>query len=140
MAVGFLGSKIDIQLQTVYYYGRYVDNTPQEILMKWYVYHILDPHTKAVRYVGFSEFPERKLAMYRNRLSNMELASWIHRLQDEGTPPLVITISEHDSRYGAELAERISIQDQAAAGAELFNRAFMTTRGYNATTPMRGRQ
>lgn len=92
-----------------------------------YVYHLIDPRTKCIRYVGRTDDPDRRHREHsENRsLSNNRKRAWIQELQQEGLTPTfeIVWCGEF---YELAQREREEIEKQLAAGADLLNLACLT--------------
>jgi hypothetical protein len=88
----------------------------------WYIYCLLDPRTSAVRYVGVSKNPAKRL---RDHLKHAHLAktykdNWLCQLAREGLKP-VQTIVASGSGDDWDIAEREWIARLRAEGCKLTN-------------------
>ncbi len=86
----------------------------------WYIYALKEPSTGEVRYVGCSQYPERRLAWHLYAPTNPELVLWLTDLQEQGLKPSQeILESLGNSRAEAEYQEVFWINKHA--GKRLLN-------------------
>ena len=85
------------------------------------IYALVDPETKAVRYVGQTRTPGRRRWLHRSRSNNLSgrlVALWIRRLLDVGSVPLMF---ELETTSEADAAEIRWIAEYRRQGARLLN-------------------
>lgn len=73
-----------------------------------HVYHLVDPETRAVRYVGKSANPKSRLRQHideSQRAQNTEKKRWIRGLIDRGLSPALVIVSTHSDEASAREAE-----------------------------------
>lgn len=87
--------------------------------MTWYVYALCEPSTGAVRYVGKSSNPARRLDAHCAKSAASAVRDWVAAV---GEPKLKV-LSEHADETSALVAERELIKLHWAAGAQLLNKA-----------------
>lgn len=87
--------------------------------MTWYVYALCEPTTGAVRYVGKSSNPARRLESHCAKSAASAMREWVARV---GEPTLRI-LTEHVDETAAFVAERDLIKEHWAAGAQLLNKS-----------------
>lgn len=86
--------------------------------MTWYVYALCEPDTGAVRYIGKSADPWRRLISHRSRSASVPMRQWVTSL---ASPPVIKVLGEYESDTLArddEAAEISRLRDQ---GADLLN-------------------
>ena len=104
--------------------------------MPYHVYHLVDPNTREVKYVGKSTNPRSR---YRQHLKesaqrqNTAKKQWIHQLAKQGQQPVMVIASTHpddDSARRAESAQVhahrasiLNIHDPARGAADLHKQA-----------------
>lgn len=90
-----------------------------------YVYHICDPISGEVRYVGKSADPEKRLYQHYMSCQNQPLTDWLNSLRNAGTPAVLRIVFESELWNVAEDHERGWISRLARIpGHLLFNRDF----------------
>lgn len=98
---------------------------------RFYVYVLIDPRDMAVRYVGCSIDPVKRLRhdINASRLWSVKRLDWIASVLNSGLDPIQCVIEEHDSVVDAAVAETAWISLLRSKGAELVN-AVRSKSGY----------
>jgi predicted GIY-YIG superfamily endonuclease len=85
------------------------------------VYVLRDPRDGAVRYVGMSRSPHRRLAGHLRGNSGPWCKAWIRSLQRQGLEPSLEIHGTYSSRARASLAETLCIDALRRMGVRLTN-------------------
>jgi hypothetical protein len=88
------------------------------------VYVLVDPRTDAIRYVGYTNDPERRLRghMKPSRLrGHAHRDNWLRSLRDAGVWPDLIVIAQRQSHEDIQKVERETIARLRAEGHDLTN-------------------
>ena len=73
-----------------------------------HVYHLVDPRTKIVRYIGKTANPKSRLNAHikDSELSdNTEKKRWIRDLTNHGIKPVMVVVASFEEEYKARLRE-----------------------------------
>ena len=87
---------------------------------RFYIYVLIDPRSGAVRYVGATNNPRRRLATHKSAPHSYPLIAWHDELRVLGLSPILLVVDEvgvHEVRA----AERRLVSRCAKAGADLLN-------------------
>jgi len=98
-----------------------------------FVYGLVDPTTKDIRYIGQSKEPKRRCQKHRSNPHSEELASWIEGLQAQHQKPKVIILEGPLGRKEAYRREAAWITKARDNGWPLLN---IATHPVNAHTPI----
>lgn len=88
-----------------------------------FVYHLCDPDTMEVRYVGRALYPALRLYQHLNHTHNKRVRNWIDELDDAGKKPVMRVLARVEGWKAGMRAERCEIKRQREAGAQLLNYA-----------------
>lgn len=72
------------------------------------VYHLIDPNTKQVRYVGKSRNPRARLASHIVEAKESQSTAkkvWIRGLLDVGMSPVLVIVAEYDTEAAGRVRE-----------------------------------
>lgn len=72
------------------------------------VYHLIDPNTKQVRYVGKSRNPRARLASHIVEAKESQSTAkkvWIRGLLDVGMSPVLVIVAEYDTEAAGRIRE-----------------------------------
>ena len=97
-----------------------------------YIYGLFDPNTGAVRYIGRSTNPDKRLASHRNMNQNDAKTAWVNELKAAGQRP-ELAIIETCTAETVKDAERSWIKKCKDAGADLTNRIYPGCEAMNRT-------
>ena len=96
--------------------------TQQEVTSPYYVYALIDPRDRTIRYIGMSRQPKLRLIEHRHFKQHRQRHDWIAELQQQQLEPIIHIIEEvHDTRRYAYTRETYWIHQYAAQGAPLLN-------------------
>ena len=73
-----------------------------------HIYHLVDPKTRAVRYVGMTGRPKSRLAGHiaeSKARQNTEKKAWIKGLLDEGLAPVMAVVGTADNEFHGRAIE-----------------------------------
>lgn len=82
-----------------------------------YVYHLVDPTTRTVRYVGKTATPRSRLRGHiadAAKRQNTAKKRWIHNLAAKGLVPVLVIVSEHADEATARQAESAEVHRHLA--------------------------
>ena len=92
---------------------------------KRWVYALLEPITHAVRYVGCSQTPFKRLSTHISSaltVKNRDLGEWLQSCNDRGTCPGLLILEEVDDFRLAGEREQFWVRKYESDGANILNR------------------
>lgn len=105
-----------------------------------HVYHLVDPHDRAVRYVGKTQTPARRLKEHiaeSLEQQNTKKKQWIHALHLQGMQPVMIVVESFPREHLARECESaechthratiLNIHDPAKGARDLAHQAVQGT-------------
>lgn len=75
---------------------------------KTHVYHLVDPNTRTVRYVGKTSTPKSRLRAHiqdAREGDNTEKKRWIRTLLEKGQEPIMVIVASFDEEHLARIRE-----------------------------------
>jgi hypothetical protein len=78
------------------------------MIRKYTIYHLIDPESGLVRYVGMSQNPRNRLVAHiaESKITqNTEKKAWIHGLLRKNKAPILGIVSSYDTEERARIAE-----------------------------------
>lgn len=84
-----------------------------------YIYHLIDPRTHRIRYVGKSVNPYRRLIAHMTGCSSYPCGKWLGELKECGLEPVMRIVAI--CKDGAKLRERKEITRLVKSGESLEN-------------------
>lgn len=82
-----------------------------------HVYHLVDPQTRAVRYVGKSRNPRARLRAHIQEAAarqNTEKQAWIAALAAQGMAPVLVIVASYPDEPTARLRESAEVHQHLA--------------------------
>ena len=73
-----------------------------------HIYHLVDPETRAVRYVGMTARPSARLAAHiaeSRKRQNTEKKAWIKELTDKGLKPVMAIVGTAENEIRGRMIE-----------------------------------
>lgn len=73
-----------------------------------HIYHLVDPETTAVRYVGKSRQPKSRLRSHiaeSQERQNTDKKAWIHGLLQRGLAPILVIVASYQTEAEARIRE-----------------------------------
>ena len=89
--------------------------------MKYYIYKLIDPETKEIRYIGKSVDPKKRFYGHIYDKSKSHKASWIKSLISKQQMPILELIEEFDTEEECFKAECFYIEKYRKEGQKLTN-------------------
>jgi hypothetical protein len=86
--------------------------------MTWYVYALCDPDTFAIRYIGKSSNPAKRLAAHRSDSASTPIREWLASL---GAEPNIRILEESATETGALVLEHGWVAQLTKQGVVLLN-------------------
>lgn len=77
-------------------------------MARYHVYHLVDPQTRAVMYIGKSTAPKarhRQHIQESRERQNTAKKQWIHRLLASGLEPVLVIVAEYSTEPEARTRE-----------------------------------
>jgi hypothetical protein len=87
---------------------------------RYVIYALVDPESKAVRYIGKAKRLQVRIQQHPYRKHNVRLFNWIQTLKAAGTRPEVLTLEHTDSESWSD-RERHWIREYRETGHDLLN-------------------
>jgi predicted kinase len=86
-----------------------------------YIYGLIDPDTRKIRYIGKSVRPKERLQNQMNELSNCHRSHWLQELKRNGKRPYQITLQELEDSEPWQEWEKAWIKHGRESGWPLTN-------------------
>jgi len=100
-----------------------------------YIYVLIDPNTRQVRYVGTSSNPKQRLANHYSDKRNQPKHDWFDSLRDNGQEPILQIVGGYSHDYNLLELEKQLVQHLLTRGAPLLNVTYAGPNGSKIIYP-----